>query len=172
MFYGQNTSIYINFGGDGGGHTWATYHFLFIIQKYGKSTRPWPVLKSNFTSFWFLKKILAWIIKKLRKGGPKNVQWGARQENGGRQILAMLKWAGWRPVMPHTVWTISLPLRKKGTLCQKDFFFSFIYQHLPFRSSTLFSFYSFHHSMVGQIVFCSGITHLQPDHGIFLNYCT
>ena len=52
MFYAQNISIYMNFGGYRGG-TYSTVHFLFIIQKNGKSTRAWPILKSNYTSFWF-----------------------------------------------------------------------------------------------------------------------
>ena len=28
------------------------YIFLFIIKKNGKSTRAWPMLKSNSTSYW------------------------------------------------------------------------------------------------------------------------
>ena len=53
MFYVQNISIYINFGGYGGGRTNSTIQFLFIIQKNRKSARAWPLLKSNSTSFWF-----------------------------------------------------------------------------------------------------------------------
>ena len=33
MFFVQNISKYMNFEGDGEGHTWSTVHFLFIIQK-------------------------------------------------------------------------------------------------------------------------------------------
>ena len=33
MFYVQNIPIYMNFGGDGGGGTWPTVQFLFIIEK-------------------------------------------------------------------------------------------------------------------------------------------
>ena len=35
------------------GCMWSTIHFLFFIQKNGKSTRAWLILKSNSTSFWF-----------------------------------------------------------------------------------------------------------------------
>ena len=35
----------------GGGRTYSTVHFLFIIQKHRKSTRACPILKSNSTSF-------------------------------------------------------------------------------------------------------------------------
>ena len=50
-----------------GGSTNSTVLFLFIIKKNGKSTRAWPILKSNSTSFWFKKNFLGWIIKKLWK---------------------------------------------------------------------------------------------------------
>ena len=53
--------------GYGGGCTYSTIHFLFIIQKNRKSTRAWPILKSNSTSFWFIFFFLGWIIKNLRK---------------------------------------------------------------------------------------------------------
>ena len=46
--------IYMNFGGYGGGRTYSTVHFLFIIQKNEKSTRG-AIIKSNSTSF-YLKK--------------------------------------------------------------------------------------------------------------------
>ena len=39
------------FGGVWGGCTYSTVHFLFIIQKNGKSTRAKPILKSNYTSY-------------------------------------------------------------------------------------------------------------------------
>ena len=63
-------------GGEGGGEvTWCTLQFLFIIHKDRKSTRAWPALKSNSTSFWFWKNsfwfwknCLGCIIKSLRKG--------------------------------------------------------------------------------------------------------
>ena len=59
----------MNFGGYGGWCTYSTVHFLFIIKKNGKSTRGWPIVISNSTSFWFKKNFLGWIIKKLQKGG-------------------------------------------------------------------------------------------------------
>ena len=52
------------------GHTWSNIHFLFIIQKNGKSIRAWPILKSNYTSFWFLKKFPRMNNKKNMKMGP------------------------------------------------------------------------------------------------------
>ena len=42
--------------------------FLFIIHKNGKSTTGWLIIKSNSTSFRFLKNVLGWIIKNLWKG--------------------------------------------------------------------------------------------------------
>ena len=52
MFYVQNISIYMNFGGYRGGSIYCTVLFSFIIQKNRKSARAWPILKSNSTSFW------------------------------------------------------------------------------------------------------------------------
>ena len=60
--------IYMNFGGYGGGTYMVHRTFLFIIQKNRKSTRAWPILKSNST-FWFKIFFLGWIIKILWKGG-------------------------------------------------------------------------------------------------------
>ena len=57
--------IYIKVGDSRRGvilYTWSTWHFLFIIHKNGKSTRAWPILKSNSTSFRFFKNFLWWII--------------------------------------------------------------------------------------------------------------
>ena len=48
-----------------------TWHFLLIIHKYWKSTRAWPILKSNFTKFQCLKKFLRINNKKFRKWGPQ-----------------------------------------------------------------------------------------------------
>ena len=58
MRFGKNYVLcpkYIDIYEFGGvwGCTYSTVHFLFIIQKNGKTTRAWPVLKSNSTSFWF-----------------------------------------------------------------------------------------------------------------------
>ena len=46
---------------------------LFIIQKNGKSTRTWPILKSNSTSFWF-KKLPRINNKKFIKREPLGAQ--------------------------------------------------------------------------------------------------
>ena len=54
MFFVQNISIYMNFGEYGrGGWTYSTIHSLFIIQKNGKSTRAWPILKQILHYFDF-----------------------------------------------------------------------------------------------------------------------
>ena len=60
MFYVQNLSIYMYFGGD--------VHGPPHIKKKGKSTRAEPVLKSNSTSFWFKTIFSRMNNKKLRKG--------------------------------------------------------------------------------------------------------
>ena len=84
MFYVQSISLYMNFGGDGGGRTWSTVHFLFIIKKHGKSTRAWPILKSNSTSFWF-NNLFPWMNnKKIKKRGPQNFK-----ERGAK------RWCNW-----------------------------------------------------------------------------
>ena len=69
VFLVQNISIYMNFGGTGE-CTYSTVHFLFIIQKNGKSTREWPILKSNSASFWFKTFFPRINNKKLMKRGP------------------------------------------------------------------------------------------------------
>ena len=46
-------------------------HFLFIIQKNGKSTRAWPILKSNSTLFSFRTIFPRMNNKKFTKRGPK-----------------------------------------------------------------------------------------------------
>ena len=45
--------------------------FLFTIQRNWKSTRAWPILKSNSTSFWF-KTFFPWMNNKknYEKGAP------------------------------------------------------------------------------------------------------
>ena len=57
MRFGENIVLgpkYINIYKFRVGWTWSTVHFLFIFQKNRKSTRAWPILKSNSTSFWFI----------------------------------------------------------------------------------------------------------------------
>ena len=63
--------IYINLGGYRGGCTYFTTHFFFIIQKNWKSTRAWPILKSNSTAFWFQNYIPRINNKNFRKRGPQ-----------------------------------------------------------------------------------------------------
>ena len=69
----QNILRYINFGcllGEGEGVKWSTLHFFFHIHKNRKSTRAWPTLKLNSTSFWFLKKFPR-MNKNFRKRGTQ-----------------------------------------------------------------------------------------------------
>ena len=61
MRFGENNvlgpkyiDIIIWISGVWGGRTYSTVNVLFIIQKIGKSTRAWPILKWNSTSFWFI----------------------------------------------------------------------------------------------------------------------
>ena len=71
MLYVQNISIYMHFGGDGGGRRGSLVHFLFIIQKNGKSTRAWHILKSNSTLFSFRTIFARMNNKNFTKRGPK-----------------------------------------------------------------------------------------------------
>ena len=59
---------YMNFRG---GRTYSTSTFYFIIKKYGKSTRAWPILKSNSTSFWFKFFFHRMNNNNFRKRGPQ-----------------------------------------------------------------------------------------------------
>ena len=81
MLYVQNISIYMHFGGTGG-VLWTPprsrkvnggtpVHFLFIIQKNGKSPRAWPILKSNSTLFSFRTIFPRINNKKFMKRGPE-----------------------------------------------------------------------------------------------------
>ena len=54
--------------GDGGD---PPVHFLFIIQKNGKSTRAWPILKLNSTLFSFRTIFPRMNNKNFMKRGPK-----------------------------------------------------------------------------------------------------
>ena len=71
MLYVQNISIYMHFRGGRGGRRWSPVHFLFIIQKTGKSTRAWPILKSNSTLFSFRTSFPRMNNKNFTKKGPK-----------------------------------------------------------------------------------------------------
>ena len=159
MFYIQNISIYMNFLGGQGGRTWSTVHFVFIIpKKNGKSTRAWPKLKSNSTSFWFKKNLPRMKNKKNNKMGLLNFKERGARRRCNWAKMSMVALCG----TPHTVWTISYPLRNEGTLCQKYtlFYHSFRSQHLPFHTSNLCSSSSFHHKIVGQVALYPGITRL------------
>ena len=74
MRFGENNvicpkyiDIYVFRGGWGG----SPIHFLFIIQKNGKSTRAWPILKSNSTLFSFRTFFPRMNDKNFAKRGPK-----------------------------------------------------------------------------------------------------
>ena len=67
MLYVQNISIYSFWGGRRG----SPIHFLFIIQKNGKSIRAWPILKSNSTLFSFRTIFPRMNNKNFTKRGPK-----------------------------------------------------------------------------------------------------
>ena len=77
MRFGENNVIcpkYIDiytFWGGRGGRRGFPVHFLFIIQKNGKSTRAWPILKSNSTLFSFRTSFPRMNNKKITKKGPK-----------------------------------------------------------------------------------------------------
>ena len=58
-------------GGTGGGQRGSPFHFLFIIQINGKSTRAWPILKSNSTLFSFRTIFPRMNNKNFTKRGPK-----------------------------------------------------------------------------------------------------
>ena len=47
------------------------YIFFFFIQKNGKSTRAWRILKSNSTSFWSKKNFPRMNNKNFAKRGPQ-----------------------------------------------------------------------------------------------------
>ena len=75
--FGENNVLlakYIDiyqFRGYAKGVTWSPYIIFFIIHKIGKSTRAWPILKSNSTSFWFKSFFPRMNNKKIMKRGQK-----------------------------------------------------------------------------------------------------
>ena len=136
------------------GRTRSTVHFLFIIKNNGKSTREWPILKSNSTSFWFGIFFLRMNNKKIKKSGPLNFK--VRTQG---VYVTDLKWAGWLPVIPPHCVDNLLAFEEGGDSVPEIFpFFTFISQHLPLHASNLYSSSSSHHRMVGQVAFYSGIT--------------
>ena len=62
---------YICISGGRGGRRGSPVHFLFIIKKNGKSTRAWPILKSNSTLFSFRTIFPRMNNKNSTKRGPK-----------------------------------------------------------------------------------------------------
>ena len=60
---------YIWISGGMRGHTYSALHFFFIIRKNAKSTRAWPILKSNSTSFDYFFHMMN--NKKIPKRGPQ-----------------------------------------------------------------------------------------------------
>ena len=74
MRFGENNVIctkYIHIYAFRGGWRGSPVHFLFIIQKNGKSTRAWPILKSNSTLFSFRTIFPRLNNKNFTKRGPK-----------------------------------------------------------------------------------------------------
>ena len=57
--------------GEGGWGLHGPPYIFFFIHKNGKSTRSWHILKSNSTSFQFLKKFPRMNNKNFRERGPK-----------------------------------------------------------------------------------------------------
>ena len=171
MFYIQNISIYIyKFLGsaEGGGRTWSTVRFLFIIQKNWKRTRARPILKSNSTSIWFKCFFSRVNNKKIRKGGPKILR-----KRGQDVDVTELKWTRRRTVIPSTLCGQSPCLwGRRGLGARYSLFFIIYFPTFTFsyfKSMLLLQFSSY---MVGQVALCSGITPLQFVFRTFLNYCT
>ena len=118
MFYVQNISIYMNFGGTEG-HTWPTVHFLFIMQKNGK-VQEHDIYYPNSTPFWIFF-FLGWIIKTLGKGPPEI------KERGGR---CRCNWAMMSSVAPCDTPTLcgeSLCLWGRRGHCARIFFFFLLF---------------------------------------------
>ena len=70
----QNIYVYIyiyEFQGVWGGRTWSNVHFLFIIQKHGKSTRALNLYLNQILDHYDFKKIPRINNKNLRKWGPR-----------------------------------------------------------------------------------------------------
>ena len=73
MRFGENNVIcpkYIDIYAFRGERRRSPVHFLFIIQKNGKSTRAWPILKSNSTLFSFGTNFPRMNNKNFTKRGP------------------------------------------------------------------------------------------------------
>ena len=74
MFYFQNISLYISFGGGvQGGCTWSTLHFCSLVFKNTENVQEHDLYFNQILYHFDLKKnFLRWIIKSLQKGagGP------------------------------------------------------------------------------------------------------
>ena len=124
MFHGQNISIYIYILGVavGGCVHGPPYIFCLLLKKWKKQkSMTYTKIKIYIVqiSFIFLE-----LIKKLRKGAPNLKERGARSRCS-RANMSRVASCG----TPTTVWTISLPLRKEGTRCQK--YLLFFIMHFP-----------------------------------------
>ena len=72
MFYLQNISIYMNFGGYGRGEIHIKlYIFLFIIQKKWNKYKSMTYTKIKFYIILIKKNFLGWIINFLWKRGSR-----------------------------------------------------------------------------------------------------
>ena len=156
MFYVQNISTY-EFQGEGGDVHGPQYIFCLLLKKR-KKYKSMTYTKIKFYIIFIDIFFLWWIIKNLGKGGPK-----ISEKGGARRRY---NWATMSRVAPcdtpHTVWIISLPLRKEGTLSQK--YYAFFYYSFP---NIYFFYTSKDYSPTVFIMewwdsaFCSGITPLQ-----------
>ena len=121
--------IYINFGGGG------VHRTCFV--KYSKKRKKYKRMTYTKIKLYI---ILIYIFfprinnKKIKKNGPpKNFKNGAaRRRFNYAKMSRVVSYD-----TPHTVWTIFLPLRKEGTLCQNEL--TKIYQHLHFNTSNIHS---------------------------------
>ena len=70
------------------------YIFCLLLKKR-KKYMSMTCTKIKFYISFFFFFFIAWIIKKLQKGGPKNLRKG-----GPGVDVTDLRWAGWCPVIP------------------------------------------------------------------------
>ena len=116
---------YIWISGGQWGPTWSTVHFLFIIQKNGTSTRAWPILKSNSTSFWFFFPRMN--DKKIRKRVPQKF----KKRWGGRRIYNLATMSRVASCDTPTLCGQSLCLWGRRRLCARIIMIFFLYMSFP-----------------------------------------